>query len=59
MFGYQTRYRDLALIKIRIVVFFNAAEIVQIINHQAGGLMQAVVAEVSRPVDGVQAGAIT
>ena len=48
----------MALIKVGVVVFFDAVEVVKIINHQPDGLLQAFFAQVCRPVDGVQAGAI-
>lgn len=40
------------------MVLFDATKVVKIVDHEAGGLVQALVAQIRRPMNGVEAGAI-
>ena len=57
--GYRARNCHFALIKVGIVILFDTVEVIEVVDHHPDRLLQAFVAQIRRPVDGMQAGAIT
>ena len=41
------------------MVLFNAVEVIEVVHHHTSRLLQPLVAQIRRPVDGMQASAVT